>query len=177
MPIRGPAPATNARIRSTRANSMMGPRVRAPENRGGGNASRAAPLFGGHAGIAGRTGGKDVGGKRSKKPGSAWRTRPRGEAIHPRAAAAGMTSDLSIVVHDEFLAPVIPTRHRHRHRPCLAAGRCCRGVADLRAPARLRSGSDHGFDRDVHGAHLLAGSRSNHQPLPSEAVALGYRTP
>ena len=64
-------------------------------------------------------------------------------------------------------------RHRHRHRPCLAAGRrgrCCRGVADLRAPERLRSGSDHGFDRDVHGAHLLAGSRSNHQPLPSEAA-------
>ena len=61
-------------------------------------------------------------------------------------------------------------RHRHRHRPCLAAGRCCRGVADLRAPERLRSRSDHGFDRDVHGAHLLAGSRSNHQPLPSEAA-------
>ena len=50
-------------------------------------------------------------------------------------------------------------------------------VADLRAPERLRSGRDHGFDRDVHGAHLLAGSRSNHQPLPSEAVALGDRTP
>ncbi len=49
-------------------------------------------------------------------------------------------------------------------------GRCCRGVADLQAPERLRSGSDHGFDRDVHGAHLLAGSRSNHQPLPSEAA-------
>ena len=49
-------------------------------------------------------------------------------------------------------------------------GRCCRGVADLQAPERLRSGSDHGFDRDVHGAHRLAGSRSNHQPLPSEAA-------
>ena len=56
-------------------------------------------------------------------------------------------------------------------------GRCCRGVADLRAPERLRSGSDHGFDRDVHGAHLLAGSRSNHQPLPFGSRALGYRTP
>ena len=148
---------------------MMGPRVRVPENRGG-ECVEGRAAFWGHAGIAWRTGGKDVVGKRSKKPGSAWRTRPRGEAIHPRAAAAGMTSDLSIGVHDEFLAPVIPTRHRHRHRPCLAAGRCCRGVADLRAPERLRSGSDHGFDRDVHGAHLLAGSRSNHQPLPSEAA-------
>ena len=61
-----------------------------------------------------------------------------------------MTSDLSIGVHDACLAPVIPTRHRHRHRPCLAAGRrgrCCRGGADLRAPERLRSGRDHGFDR------------------------------
>ena len=49
--------------------------------------------------------------------------------------------------------------------PCLAAGRrgrCCRGVADLRAPERFRSGSDHGFDRDVHGAHLLAGSWVGH---------------
>ena len=48
---------------------------------------------------------------------------------------------------------------------CLAAGRrgrCCRGVADLRAPERFRSGSDHGFDRDVHGAHLLAGSWAGH---------------
>ena len=35
-------------------------------------------------------------------------------------------------------------------------------VADLRVPERLRSGSDHGFDRDVHGAHLLAGSWAGH---------------
>ena len=32
--------------------------------------------------------------------------------MHPRAAAAGMTSDLSIGVHDEFLAPVIMLRDR-----------------------------------------------------------------
>ena len=41
-------------------------------------------------------------------------------------------------------------------------GRCCRGVADLRAPERHRSGRDHGFDRDVHGAHLSAGSWAGH---------------
>ena len=46
MPIRGPAPAKNARIRSTRANSMMGPRVRAPENRGGGCVEGRAAFLG-----------------------------------------------------------------------------------------------------------------------------------
>ena len=72
----------------------MGPRVRAPENRGGGNASRAAPLFWGHAGIAWRTGGTYVGGKRSKKPGSAWRTRPRGGGNTSQGRQASPTCEL-----------------------------------------------------------------------------------
>ena len=135
MPIRGPAPAKNARIRSTRANSMMGPRVRAPENRGGGCVEGRAAFWG-----------------------------PRWDRLAYRGERRCREK-----IEKAWIGVAHPSQGGGNTSPG-RRGRCCRGVADLRAPARLRSGSDHGFDRDVHGAHLLAGSRSNHQPLPSEAA-------
>ena len=113
--------------------------VSAPRKIGGGNASRAAPLFWGHAGIAWRTGGKYVVGKRSKKPGSAWRTRPRGEEIQSQGRQASPTCE---------------------------------------TPERLRSREAITASTETFTAHIFSRARvATHQPLPSEAVALGYRTP
>ena len=61
--------------------------VSAPRKIGGGNASRAAPLFWGHAGIAWRTGGKYVVGEKIEK---AWigvaHPSQGGRKYNPRAA-------------------------------------------------------------------------------------------
>ena len=109
---------------------MMGPRVRAPENRGGGECVEGRAAFWGPRWD-----------RRAYRGEIRWREKIEKAWIgvaHP-SQGGGNTSQ------DRQASPTCET------------------------PARLRSGSDHGFDRDVHGAHLLEGSRSNHQPLPSEA--------
>ena len=127
----------NARIRSTSANSIMGPRVRAPENRGGKCVEGRAAFLG-----------------------------PRWDRLAYRG---------EIRCREKIEKAWIGVAHPSQGGGNTSQGRQASPTCET--PERLRSGSDHGFDRDVHGAHLLAGSRSNHQPLPSEAVALGYRTP
>ena len=152
MPIRGPAPAKNARIRSTRANSMMGPRVRAPENRGGGNASRAAPLFWGHAGIAWRTGGKYVVGKRSKKPGSAWRTRPRGGGNTSQGRQASPTCELLRVSGPDAITASTETFTAH----IFSRARVATTSPSLRKPSRSATALRERPQADVHGVRSSA---------------------
>ena len=112
--------------------------VSAPRKIGGGNASRAAPLFGGHAGIAWRTGGKYVVGEKIEK---AWIG-----VAHP-SQGGGNTS-----------------QGRQASPTC--------ELLSVSGPDAITASTE------TFTAHIFSRARvATHQPLPSEAVALGYRTP
>ena len=120
--------------------------VSAPRKIGGGNASRAAPLFWGHAGIAWRTGGKYVVGKRSKKPGSAWRTRPRGEEIHPRAARRRRPARLLSVSGPDAITASTETFTAH----IFSRARVATTSPSLRKPSRSATALRERPQADVH---------------------------
>ena len=117
----------------------MPSRVRAPENRGG-YAPRAAALFWGHAGIAWRTGGKYVVGKRSKKPGSAWLHPSQGGGIRPRAAGGGYdvrSQPSGCMMNSSHQSSQRVSGHRATRELSLRTGACRRHL-----PLPCRSASD-----------------------------------
>ena len=115
-------------------------RVSAPRKIGGGYAPRAAALFWGHAGIAWRTGGKYVVGKRSKKPGSAWLHPSQGGGIRPRAAGGGYdvrSQQSGCMMNSSHQSSQRVSGHRATRELSLRTGACRRHL-----PLPCRSASD-----------------------------------